>query len=73
MASTGCSRSSGRVRLLQHLDGHVDVPALRLQGPDALAELGQGDGVLGRPAVADFIEVEDLADLGEGQAHPLAA
>ena len=59
--------------LNQGVDGVVDVLALDLEGQDALAELGQRPGVLGGAIVADLIEVQDFADLLQGEADALAA
>ena len=59
--------------ILQILDGMVDVFALVAERSDPLLAAVDRHPALGFAMVAEIIEVELFADLGEAEADPLAA
>ena len=54
-------------------DGGVDVALLRIEQSDAAAAALDRDGTLRAASVADIVEVDHLADLGQRETDALAA
>src|SRR5215218_7616310 len=58
--------------IFEVVDSVVDIVALAAQRGDSLAATVDGHAALGLAMVAEVIEVEQLAYIGEAETHPFA-